>query len=66
MAKKAESTRLWHRRYGHLNVQALMYLYDNELVTGLPKIGGMSSVCEPSVCGKHAKMPLAKESSWRA
>lgn len=43
-----------------------MYLYDNELVTGLPKIGGMSSVCEPCVCGKHAKMPLVKESLWRA
>ncbi|KAG6403222.1 hypothetical protein SASPL_135439 [Salvia splendens] len=39
VAKSENETRLWHFRYGHLNVKSLRVLSQNEMVVGLPKIG---------------------------
>lgn len=36
--KGEELTDLWHRRYGHLNVQDLQYLSQYNMVLGLPEI----------------------------
>ena len=66
MTQKAELSHLWHRRYGHLNMRALKYLFDNGMVAGIPKIGEIPSVCEPRALGKHARTPFPKASSWRA
>uniref|UniRef100_A0A803LNQ0 GAG-pre-integrase domain-containing protein n=1 Tax=Chenopodium quinoa TaxID=63459 RepID=A0A803LNQ0_CHEQI len=41
VAKESSETRLWHLRYGHLNVKGLKLLSNREMVVGLPKIGEM-------------------------
>ncbi|KAG6392771.1 hypothetical protein SASPL_146997 [Salvia splendens] len=39
VAKNDTATKLWHFRYGHLNVNSIRVLSQNEMVVGLPKIG---------------------------
>ena len=62
MTQKAELSHLWHRRYGHLHIEALKYLHDKGLVTGLPRIEGIPGVWEPCFLGKYARTPFPKVS----
>ncbi|KAG6419222.1 hypothetical protein SASPL_121438 [Salvia splendens] len=57
VAKSDNETRLWHFRYGHLNVNSLRVLSQNEMVVGLPKIGERV-FCEGCVYGKQCRQPF--------
>lgn len=63
--KGDNETRLWHMRFGHLNVKSLRVLTNNEMVIGLPKIGE-HAFCEGCVYGKQRRLPFPSGQSWRA
>lgn len=48
VVKESTETRLWHLRYGHLNVKSLNLLNQKEMVSGLPKIESLG-LCEGCV-----------------
>ncbi|XP_016556910.1 uncharacterized protein LOC107856406 [Capsicum annuum] len=58
-------TRLWHLRYGHLNVNGLKLLIKKEMVFGLPKVENLD-FCESCVYGKQSKKVFPIGKSWRA
>ena len=39
IARGKNEAKIWHLRYGHLNVNGLRLLSKKEMVVGLPKIG---------------------------
>uniref|UniRef100_A0A251TCA0 Putative copia protein n=1 Tax=Helianthus annuus TaxID=4232 RepID=A0A251TCA0_HELAN len=61
-----DNSTLWHRRYGHLNLETLHDMGKNGIVNGLPKINKSEHVCEGCVFGKHARKPFSKKAKWRA
>lgn len=54
VASRDNDTRLWHLRYGHLNVNGLKLLSQKEMVFGLPKVQNLD-FCESCVYGKQSK-----------
>ena len=45
---------LWHKRLGHVNMNFITQLNNNELVRGLPKISfEKNKVCETCLIGKQ-------------
>ena len=47
---------LWHKRLGHVNINLIIQLNNNELVRGLPKISfEKNKVCETCQMGKQIK-----------
>ncbi|XP_060195162.1 uncharacterized protein LOC132624392 [Lycium barbarum] len=58
-------TRLWHLRYGHLNVNGLKLLSQKEMIFGLPKVENLD-FCESCVYGKQSKKVFPVGKSWRA
>ncbi|KAG6382598.1 hypothetical protein SASPL_157729 [Salvia splendens] len=65
VAKNDTATKLWHFRYGHLNVNSIRVLSQNEMVVGLPKIGE-HVFCEGCVYGKQCRQPFPFGKAWRA
>ncbi|KAI5349042.1 hypothetical protein L3X38_001929 [Prunus dulcis] len=61
-----ESTWYWHRRFGHLNMQSLKLLQQQELVYGLPEIGNANRICQVCAIGKSHREAFGKEKIWRA
>ncbi|BBN69138.1 hypothetical protein Prudu_770S000100 [Prunus dulcis] len=61
-----ESTWYWHRRFGHLNMQSLKLLQQQELVYGLPEIGNANRICQNCAIGKSHREAFGKEKIWRA
>ncbi|CAL2258193.1 unnamed protein product [Prunus armeniaca] len=61
-----ESTWFWHRRFGHLNLQSLRLLQQQELVYGLPEIGNAKRICQGCAIGKAHKEAFGKEKTRRA
>ncbi|KAI5314494.1 hypothetical protein L3X38_043670 [Prunus dulcis] len=61
-----ESTWYWHRRFGHLNMQSLKLLQQQELVYGLPEIGNANRICQKCAIGKSHREAFGKEKIWRA
>ncbi|CAL2234203.1 unnamed protein product [Prunus armeniaca] len=61
-----ESTWCWHRRFGHLNLQSLRLLQQQELVYGLPEIGNVERICQGCEISKAHKEAFGKEKTWRA
>ena len=56
LAVLEDTTNLWHRRLGHLNLKLLKYLQTNVLVKGLPNIHDKpKNKCEPCLKGKQVK-----------
>ncbi|CAL8175260.1 unnamed protein product [Prunus armeniaca] len=55
-----ESTWCWHRRFGHLNMQSLKLLQQQELVYGLPDISNADRICQDCAIGKSHRRPLVK------
>jgi len=43
--KEDDDGKLWHLRYGHLNMQGLKLLSSKDMVQGMPKIGELE-LCE--------------------
>lgn len=58
-------SRLWHLRYGHLNVNGLKLLKQKNMVVGLPEIEEVG-LCEGCILGKQSKLPFPKDQSLRA
>lgn len=65
VVKESTETRLWHLRYGHLNVKSLNLLNQKEMVSGLPKIESLG-LCEGCVYGKQHKKSFPTGKSRRA
>ncbi|XP_069148053.1 uncharacterized protein [Solanum lycopersicum] len=65
VASGDDETRLWHLRYGHLNVNELKLLSQKKVVFGLPKVENLD-FCESCVYGKQSKNVFPVGKSWRA
>ena len=48
--KATNKLKLWHLKYGHLNVKRIKLLFQKEMVHGLPKIESLS-LCEACIYG---------------
>lgn len=57
--------KLWHLRYGNLNVNGLRLLSKKKMVIGLRKITAID-FCEGCVLGKHSRNSFPSGNSWRA
>ena len=59
---------LWHRRLGHLHVQAVQDLVKQQLVTGisLESQSPPDPICEPCIAGKQHRGPIPKHATHRA
>ncbi|KAM0969390.1 hypothetical protein COP2_018032 [Malus domestica] len=64
-AGKIESERLWHKRFGHLNVQSLKNLQKHEMVQGLPQMDEMKEVCEGYAFGKQHRDKFETGKAWK-
>ena len=49
--------KIWHKRIGHVNVQRLKFMENQNIVTGIPKfkVDGMQGVCEACQLEKEFK-----------
>ncbi|KAL4377627.1 hypothetical protein GQ457_02G041370 [Hibiscus cannabinus] len=65
IAQKEEVTALWHRRYGHININNLKMLQQKEMVKGMPVLGTLD-ICEACIYGKQSKKPFSTQKAWRA
>lgn len=63
--KENNESKLWHLRYGHLNVRGLKLLSQKEMVSGLPTIENIG-LCENCVFGKQSRRPFPVDKTWRA
>uniref|UniRef100_A0A251VEZ8 Putative zinc finger, CCHC-type n=1 Tax=Helianthus annuus TaxID=4232 RepID=A0A251VEZ8_HELAN len=61
-----EVSTLWHKRYGHVNLDTLVEMGNKELVFGLPKISRDNSICEGCVSGKQARKNFPTKAKWHA
>ncbi|CAN6560685.1 unnamed protein product [Malus baccata var. baccata] len=57
---------IWHRRLGHLNMNALMQLQECDMVTRLPELKMNTTMCEGCALGKHSRDAFPKETKWKA
>jgi hypothetical protein len=55
-----ESSRIWHRRFGHLNFRYMQQLSKQGMVEGLPDIHFSKGICEGCVLGKHPQEKFDK------
>ncbi|CAM9002570.1 unnamed protein product [Rhodiola kirilowii] len=56
LASVAETSIVWHRRFGHASMKLLHKLHQKELVVGLPKVESASEqICSACVTGKQAR-----------
>lgn len=63
--KKTQSTNLWHRRMGHLNIGDVRRLAS--MVDGIGQLkNDMNGVCEPCQLGKQARKPFHSQSGPRS
>lgn len=61
--KNVEVYKLWHNRFGHLNVNSMLKLRNNNMVNGIPNIKNVveiSLICEICVKSKITKLPFVK------
>uniref|UniRef100_A0A251SKN6 Putative zinc finger, CCHC-type n=1 Tax=Helianthus annuus TaxID=4232 RepID=A0A251SKN6_HELAN len=61
-----DTTILWHKRYGHVNVDTLISMENKGLVFGLPKIMKRESLCEGCISGKQTKKTFPRKAIWQA
>jgi hypothetical protein len=61
-----ESSRIWHKRFGHLNFRYMQQLRNHILVDGLPNIHFSKGVCEGCVLGKHPQEKFDKGKSQQS
>jgi hypothetical protein len=61
-----ESSRIWHKRFGHLNFRYMQHISNKILVNGLPYIHFSKGVCKGCVLGKHPQEKFDKGKTHRA
>jgi hypothetical protein len=61
-----DSSRLWHKRFGHLNLRYMQQLIKKGMVTGLPDIHFSKWVCEGCVLGKNPQEMFESGKAHRA
>jgi hypothetical protein len=61
-----ESSRIWHKRFGHLNFIYMQQLRKHILVDGLPDIHFFKGVCEGCILEKHSQEKFDKGKSQQA
>jgi hypothetical protein len=61
-----ESSRIWHKRFGHLNFRYMQQLSKHRLVDGLPDIHFSKGVCEGCFLRKHPQEKFVKGKSQGA
>ena len=66
--KEGESAKVWHQRFGHLNVSSLKQLASKQMVTGLSyaDVANDMEMCEPCIQGKHHRSPFPATGGKRA
>ncbi|KAG8480416.1 hypothetical protein CXB51_025059 [Gossypium anomalum] len=64
-ASAKDDSKLWHSRYGHLNIKGLKLLSDKGMVLGLPKIGSLD-LCEGCIYKKQTRKSFPVGKAWRA
>lgn len=64
-ASAKDDSKLWHLRYGHLNIKGLKLLSDKGMVHGLPKIGSIN-LCAGCIYGKQTRKSFPIGKAWRA
>jgi GAG-pre-integrase domain/Integrase core domain len=63
--KEDSQSRLWHLRYGHLNINGLKLLNQKHMVIGLLEIEDIR-LCEGCILGKQSKLSFPRGQSMRA
>ena len=63
---QVDESRLWHRRFGHYNMEVPKYLQKKNLIRDLPILQSGEDVCEPCQLGKQHRESFPSQSSWRA
>jgi hypothetical protein len=61
-----ESSRIWHKRFGHFNFRYMQKISKHRLVDGLLDIHFSKGVCEGCVLGKHPQAKFIKGKSQGA
>lgn len=63
-----EELKLWHRRFGHLNVRSLQFLAHSQLVKDMPDIisSELENPCEACALGKQTRHSFPQGSARRA
>ena len=59
---KGENSKLWHDRFGHLNMGSLNLLSKKKMVSGLPEIVQMTGICDACQLGKQHRDPFPSKS----
>ncbi|CAL8997271.1 unnamed protein product, partial [Prunus brigantina] len=65
-ANVCQSSIIWHRRLGHLNMDSLQLMQKQDMVISLPEITSKKGVCEGCVLGKQCREAFPKETTTRA
>lgn len=65
IARNAESD-LWHKRFGHYNLNSLKYMQSKEMVRDMPEIFLDGSVCGNCQLGKSHRQSFPDNATWRA
>ena len=68
VAKNNPNMELWHCRFGHLGMDNISKLINENMVEGMSstKDGDVSDVCEACVMGKQHRVPYPKKSFNKA
>ena len=59
---EGENSKLWHDRFGHLNMGSLNLLSKKKMVSGLPEIVQMTRICDACQLGKQHRDPFPSKS----
>lgn len=65
-ASSCEKCTICHTRLGHINKETMRSMVKNDLVTGIPEVGGSTETCVSCLKGKQTRKPFPQASSYRA
>ena len=66
LLSKHDNSSIWHKRLGHFNVNALVYVQTHNMVEGLPEIRRIEDVCDACQYGKMHRRPFPATNVTRA
>ncbi|CAH9134446.1 unnamed protein product [Cuscuta epithymum] len=66
MLAQLSDTSLWHRRFGHFNLNALRLLHQKKMMRDMPPLDEKEGLCEGCMVGKQHRQPFPIEKTWRA